>query len=323
MKHRTLGKSGILVSPLGLGCWAIGGLSFRGGTPTGWGESDDSESIKAIRAGIDAGVNFFDTADCYGAGHSERVIAEAIKGRRDKVVLATKFGYRFDEATRTLGECDWSHDYICAAVHDSLVRLNTDVIDVLYLHIKEVPAAGEVRDLLERLVVQGKIRAYGWSTDSLRDAAIFAEGPHCAAIQHHMNVLAGDDSLVSFCELRGLASVNRGPLHMGILTGKYSKEHIFDQNDIRRAWINDNTRMIKRFEAAEAVKEILKSNGRTLAQGALCWLWARSNAAIPIPGFRTVAQVEENAGAMAFGALPDHSMHEIKLLLSSFTDRGV
>ena len=165
---RTLGRSGIEVSALGMGCWAIGGPFWSGKTPLGWGQVDDEESIRAIHKALDMDVNLFDTANVYGAGHSERVLARALGNRRSQVVIATKFNAIFDETTRQVApETTTSPDSIRKACEDSLRRLNTDYIDLYQFHDNGYPAekAAPIRDTLERLTETGKIRAYGWSTD--------------------------------------------------------------------------------------------------------------------------------------------------------------
>ena len=165
---RTLGRSGIEVSALGMGCWAIGGPLWDGETPIGWGDVDDEESIRAIHKALDLGVTLFDTANVYGAGHSERVLARAFEGRRSQVVIATKFNAIFDEATRQVSPgATTSPESIRSACEASLRRLNTDYIDLYQFHDNGYPAdkAAPIRDTLEGLVKAGKIRTYGWSTD--------------------------------------------------------------------------------------------------------------------------------------------------------------
>src|SRR5689334_12367371 len=156
---RKLGRSGIEVSALGMGCWAIGGPFWAGEQPLGWGEVDDEESIRAVRRALDLGVTFFDTANVYGAGHSERVLARALAGRRDEAVIATKFGGTFDEQTRRVGPDDGSPAGLRRAVRESLRRLGTDRIDLYQLHINElpVPAALELVPVLEELIGEGLI----------------------------------------------------------------------------------------------------------------------------------------------------------------------
>ena len=142
---RMLGRSGIQVSAVGLGCWAIGGPFWSGDMPVGWGEVDDDESMRAIRRALDLGVNFLDTSDVYGTGRSERVIARALQGRRDQVVIATKFGNLFDETKRQMAGADASPAYIRRACEASLKRLNTDIIDLYQFHLNGYDAdrAGE------------------------------------------------------------------------------------------------------------------------------------------------------------------------------------
>jgi aryl-alcohol dehydrogenase-like predicted oxidoreductase len=259
----------------------------------------------------------------YGTGHSERVIARALEGRRQQVVIATKFANLFDESAHQMTGSDASPEYIRQACEASLRRLNTDYIDLYQFHLNGYPAeqAGPVRDTLEELVKAGKIRAYGWSTDSPANARVFAAGPTCAAIQLQMNVLEDSPTVIAICEQSNLAALIRAPLAMGLLTGKFAADASLPTNDVRSrsaTWMQyfvdgkPNPEWLKRLEA---IREILTSNGRTLAQGALAWLWARSPQTLPIPGFRTVAQVEENAGAMQFGPLTTEQMKEIDRLL--------
>ena len=320
---RTLGRSGVEVSAMGLGCWAIGGPFWRDGKPVGWGEVDDDESVRAIHKALDMGVTFFDTADVYGAGRSERVLARALEGRRDEVVIASKFGHVFDEDTKQITGGDASPEYIRQACEASLRRLDTDRIDLYQFHLNEYDPemAPEVRDTLEDLVSEGKIRAYGWSTVYPERARVFAEGEHCAAAQFQMNVLDDAPGMVGLCEAEGLAGINRAPLAMGLLAEKYTPETEVKGADVRSAegpdwpYFKDGKASPEWYARREAVRKILTSGGRSLVQGALCWLWARSDVTIPIPGFRTVAQVSENARAMECGPLTPAQMAEIDRLL--------
>jgi aryl-alcohol dehydrogenase-like predicted oxidoreductase len=321
---RKLGRSGIEVSALGMGCWAIGGPFWEGGTPLGWGEVDDDESIRAVHRALKLGVNFFDTANVYGAGHSERVLARALAGKRREVVIATKFNSVFDEATRQVTGSDKTPEGIRRACEDSLHRLETDTIDLYQFHDNGFPPekAGPVRDTLEALVKEGKIRAYGWSTDFPRSAEFFAGGEHCATIQLQLNVLDDNPQVITICEKYNLAAINRGPLAMGLLTGKYTAATQPSVDDVRgqkspewMKYFKDGKPNPEWLSKMESVRDILTSKGRTLAQGALAWLWARSEKTMPIPGFRTVAQVEDNCGALQFGPLTAVQMAEIEKIL--------
>jgi aryl-alcohol dehydrogenase-like predicted oxidoreductase len=322
--YRELGRSGIKVSALGMGCWAIGGPFWAGETPLGWGKVDDEESIRAVHRALELGVNFFDTADVYGAGHSECVLARALADRRQDVVIATKFGNQFDENTKQVIGSSAAPEYIRQACEASLRRLKTEYIDLYQFHWNDYPAeqAGEVRDALEALVEAGKIRAYGWSTDAPERADVFAKGPNCVAIQHQMNVLDDNPAVITLCEEFNLASINRGPLAMGLLTGKFSAGANLAVDDVRGRNSPEWMRYFKNgqpnpvwLKKLEALHDILTTEGRTLAQGALAWLWARSEQALPIPGFRTVTQVEENCAAMHHGPLTAEQMREINSLL--------
>ena len=322
---RRLGRSGIQVSAMGVGCWAIGGPAWFGDVPAGWGDVDDEESIRAIHHALNLGVTFFDTADAYGAGHSESILGRALAGHRDQVVIATKFGNTFDEASRQRTGTDASPEYIRRACEASLRRLNTDYIDLYQFHLNDYDPdkAPTVRDVLEELIAEGKIRCYGWSTDYPERARVFADGPNCTTAQHQMNVLDDAGAMVALCEELDLASINRGPLAMGLLTGKYRAGSKLASDDIRGE--NSPARM-KYFKGGQpnpewlsrlkTIRGVLTSDGRTLPQGALGWLWARSERTIPIPGFKSVAQVEENSAAMQFGPLNAGQMEEIDSLLA-------
>ena len=319
---RILGRSGIEVSEIGFGCWAIGGPVTMDGKPDGWGEVDDDESVAAVRRALDLGVTFFDTADVYGAGHSERVLGRALAGHRDQVVIATKFGYTFDPGQRAITGQDATAGYVQRACRASLRRLGTDRIDLYQLHIGDLPAAQaeEVAGTLEELAAGGLIRSYGWSTDDPQRVAAFAAGAHCTAVQHEMNVLADAPAMLAACGRSGLASISRGPLAMGLLTGKYGPGSQLPPDDVRASqpWVGyfDGGRPAPAWLARlDAVRDVLTGGGRTLAQGALGWLLARSPHTVPIPGIRTVAQAGQNAAALRLGPLAPAEMNQIARLL--------
>ncbi|MCX5208132.1 aldo/keto reductase [Kitasatospora sp. NBC_00240] len=323
--NRTLGSTGIEVSAIGVGCWAIGGPLHAGAEQFGWGAVDDDESTAALHRAFDLGATFFDTASNYGAGHSEKVLGRAFAGRRDQVVIATKWGNTFDETTGEATGQDATPAYLRTAVEGSLRRLGTDYLDLYQFHISDAPLATalDLVDTLEELVTAGKIRAYAWSTDDAANAAGFAEAaPSCAAIQHDCSVLNPAPEMVAVVEASGLASVARGPLAMGLLSGKYHGGRRVASDDVRaqgHRWIpyfgQDGAGDPEWLSRIDAVREVLTGNGRTLAQGALAWLLARTDAVIPIPGCRTVAQVEENLGTLAHGPLPAVEFAEVEALL--------
>jgi len=323
MMKRSLGSSGIQVSAMGMGCWAIGGPWTMRGQQAGWGTVDDDESIRAIHRALEMGVTFFDTAANYGCGHSEQILGRALAGRRNQVVIATKFGYQVDPETKQVRfygddpDSDLVVSHLRQDCETSLRRLGVDYIDLYQFHINDYsPAkAVAVRDTLEELVTEGKIRFYGWSTDHPEGARVFAEGKHCVAIQHDLNVTKDAPKVLAVCDEFGLASINRSPLVRGAITGKYTADSKFQPNDIRHRDYFQREWLVPTLEKLDAIRKILTSDGRTLAQGALAWIWARSARTIPIPGIRSVAQATENAEAMRFGPLSDDSMREIERLL--------
>jgi aryl-alcohol dehydrogenase-like predicted oxidoreductase len=322
MFQRDLGsRTEIQVSAVGLGCWAIGGPWRSAGRPAGWGEVDDAESIRAIRRALDLGVTLFDTADVYGCGHSERVLGRALGRRRDDVVIVTKVGNRFDEHTRAARGKDVSPAYLRRACEASLRRLDTDRIDLYLIHdglagAEDVPPA---IDLLEELVAAGKVRWYGSSMSDPAIVRAMAAGPHMVAVQHALNVLRGELEALSVAEELGLASLNRTPLAMGLLSGRHRPDALPADDDVRRSmpwWDFFHEGAMERWlERIADIRAELTADGRSLVQGALGWIWGRSPATLPLPGFRTVAQVEENVGAAEHGPLPADCMERIRAVL--------
>jgi len=322
--QRTLGKSGLEVSALGMGCWAIGGPWQWAGKgedpiPAGWGKIDDDESIRAIHAALDAGITLFDTAANYGAGHSERILARALKGRRSQVVIATKFGHVVDE-DRKLVRSDDSQILanVKTDVENSLRRLQADTIDLYQLHAWDYDPtmALELRGLLEGLVKEGKIRWYGWSTDLVDHGRVFAEGKHCAAIQFIINALRDNPEMRALCADFDMAGIIRDPLNRGILTGKFTTKSTFPEDDIRSLADFGDERMKRRLAAVEALRQVMTSGGRSMAQGALSYIWGLDERLIPIPGFKSVAQVKENAASMAFGPLKSEEMLQVQQIVA-------
>lgn len=319
---RKLGKSGIEVCALGLGCAPIGGEWTHCGETRHNGKVNDKESIRAIQRALDLGINFFDTAPNYGAGHSERLLGDTITDRRDEVVIATKFGYEVDEVNKIVNYYNGDMDsdkvvsYLRKDCEASLQRLNTDYIDLYQFHLIGYPVekAFVVRDALEDLVSEGLIRFYGWSTDYPERARVFAQGRHCAGIQHTLHVLEDFPKMLAVCDEFNQASINKEVLARGVLTGKYTVDSKFDEKDWRSSamyedWVKTNLRRLPE------VQDFLTVDGRSIVQGALAWAWARHERTIPIPGFRSVAHVEENARAMEFGPLNNEQMHQIDEIL--------
>jgi aryl-alcohol dehydrogenase-like predicted oxidoreductase len=323
IRTRPLGPGGTHVPPIGMGCWAIGGPVWAGDRPMAYGETDDEEALRAIRRALELGVTLFDTANTYGAGHSEQLLGQALAGQRDRVLIATKFGNTADAETRQLGPSDLDPAHVRDTCVASLRRLGTDYVDLYQLHINDAPveAAVALWDALDDLVAEGLIRAYGWSTDFPERARTLAGRPAAAAVQHDLNVLVDAPEVLAVCDELDLTSLNRLPLAMGLLTGKYDASSQLPANDIRgiepewMKFFRDGRPAPEWLERLAAIREVLTSGGRTLAQGALAWIWARSPRTIPLPGFKTVAQVEENAGALRHGPLTPAQLAEIDELL--------
>ena len=319
MENRMLGGSGIFVSPLGLGGWAIGGPFTLDGHQDGWGQVDDAESIRAIHRAVDLGVTLFDTADAYGTGHSEEVLGKALKELRHDVVIATKGGFTYDREQRALIGQDWSPAYIRRALEASLKRLCTDYVDLYQLHTGYIPdeAVEPVFLEMERMKQEGKLRAYGWSTYTREKVDLFAAKTRGTVIQTKANVFSYDAEAISACENHGFACLNNSPLAMGFLSGKFSQATHFETDDVRASafdwteYFEDGKPKPEFLARMARVRDVLTSGGRTAVQGALAWLWAKSEVNIPIPGFKTLAQAEENARAMAFGPLSGEQLLQI------------
>ncbi len=316
--ERRLGRSGLRVSALGLGTARIGGLGYSraGDRETHLAPEAVAASKVAIRRALDLGISFFDTADIYGAGRGERILGEALGNRRRAVTIATKFGERFDEETGAETDDAITPEFVARACDGSLRRLGTETIDLYLFHVRDFPLqrAAEIRDTLEELAATGKIRFYGWSTDDTERASVFAEGRHCTAIEHRLNVFDDAPAMLALCETHDLASVNRVPLLTGVLTGRWRPNTPLPATDRRSDWFADE-RFQELLACAESLRPVLTDDGRTYVQGALGWIWARSGLTIPIPGFRTVEQVEGLADAMNFGPLSEDRMVAVDHIL--------
>jgi aryl-alcohol dehydrogenase-like predicted oxidoreductase len=325
METRKLGKSGLEVSAFGLGCWAIGGpwwvLTDDGKFSAGWGKVEDAESIKAIQAGLDAGINFFDTAANYGTGHSEVILGKALQGKREKVVIATKFGHIINEEDKTMhGDDDKILENVRQDCENSLRRLNTDYIDIYQLHAAQYDPekAPRLMDELEALVAEGKIRWYGWSTDLPDRASIFAEGEHCTSIQFALNVAQDNTEMRKLCASKNLAGINKSPFSRGLLTGKFDEDSTLPEDDHRSQFNFSEGIAALRLKQMRAVKDVLTSSGHTLPQACLAYIWALDENMVPIPGFRTIAQVEENAAAMELGPLSTEQVLRVQEIMAEF-----
>lgn len=303
-----------------MGCWAVGGeWNFYGG-PAGWGKTEDSESIKTIHAAYENGIRLFDTAATYGAGLSEELLGKALKGKRDDCVVTTKLGYNLIKGTKNVEGYDSSKDVILKLREDTdacLKRLDMDFVDIMFLHIGDYDKnyAEELMFEFEKIVKEGKIKSYGWSTDSVDLAKLWAEGQNYSSIQINYNVTVAANELKKLASEADLSIFNRGPLAMGYLTGKYKSDSKFSDTDVRNAqWVQD---VMKKpvLDKLDQLREVLTSKGRTLTQGALAWIWASDDRMLPIPGIRTIKQAEENAKAMEFGPLTPTELRQVEEIM--------
>ena len=315
--------NGMEVPRVGLGCWAIGGPFSAGDQPLAWGAVDDAQSIRAIHRALELGVRVFDTADVYGTGHAEDVLGRALAGRPEPVAIISKFGNTFDADRRQLTGTDVTPGYIRAAIDASLRRLGQERIALYLLHINDLDPdhAVDCFDTLERLRKLGKIEGFGWSTDNPASTARFADWPGFVAVEHDMNLFRPAEAMLRLIADKDLVSIPRQPLAMGLLTGKFAAGTAFPADDIRAkapdwlTWFRDGRPAPEMAARLESVRTHLTADGRSLAQGALGWILARSPLTVPVPGFKTVAQVEDNAGTNSVGPLPADAMAAIDATL--------
>jgi aryl-alcohol dehydrogenase-like predicted oxidoreductase len=288
---RALGKSGLSVSAVGLGC--MGMSEF-------YGQSDEKISLEVLARALDLGVTFWDTADMYGSGHNEMLIGKALAGRRDRVVLATKFGVVRDADGGFAGVCG-RPDYVKQACDRSLARLGVDHIDLYYQHRvdPEVPIEDTVGAMAE-LVAAGKVRHLGLSEAGVETLRRASKVHPIAALQTEYSLWTRDceDRILPACRELGIGFVAYSPLGRGFLTGAFRKPEDLAEDDWRRS----NPRFAKdafeqNLRIADRVKDLAERVGCTPAQLALAWVMLQGRDVIPIPGTRSSQRVEENASA--------------------------
>lgn len=287
---RKLGRQGLEVSALGLGCM---GMSQSYGVP------DDRESVATLHRAIELGVTFLDTAEAYGPFTNEELLGRALRGRRDKVVLATKFGFRFED--RQLAGTDSRPEHVREVVEASLRRLETDRIDLLYQHrVDPAVPIEEVVGVMSDLVREGKVRFLGLSEAG--EATIRrAHGVHpIAALQSEYSLWERNLETTIMPVLRelGIGLVAFSPLGRGFLTGTAKRAEEYPESDYRRGDPRfQGPNFDVNMRAASAVHEVARRNGATASQVALAWLLAKGDDIVPIPGTKRRRYLEENAGA--------------------------
>ncbi|MGC9973059.1 MAG: aldo/keto reductase [Bryobacteraceae bacterium] len=311
MNYRALGRTGWRVSEISFGAWAIGGA---------WGSVNDSESKAALHEAIEGGVNFIDTADVYGMGRSERLVAELKRERKEEIIVATKAGRRLSPHTAD----GYNARNLTAFVEDSLRHLSTDCLDLLQLHCppSEVYYRPEVFGALDDLVAGGKIRYYGVSVERVEEGLKAIEFPNVQTVQIIFNCFRLRPAVLFFPEAarRGVGILARVPLASGLLTGKLTRESRFDQDDHRyfnrhgEAFdVGETFSGVDYDTALEAVEEIrqLLPPGSSMAQFALRWILMFDAVSCAIPGGKRPAQVRENCAASGLAPLPEEAMAAI------------
>lgn len=309
--RRTLGKSGIKVSVISMGMWAVGGGY--------WGPTDDMESLRAIEVALEMGVNFFDAADVYGDGHSEELLGRAMKGRRDRFVVATKIGWIGYDRERGRSAYD-TPEKVVAGVEENLRRLQTDYIDLIQCHIDiRDPTMENFIEGFQRLQRAGKVRAYGVSTSDFDYLKAFNADGQCSTLQTDYSILnrTPEKVLFPYCAQHAIGVIVRGPLAMGRLTGRFTPDTQFHPEDWRRRWLEDPEERAIFLEDLEKVERLRPlAKGCTLGQLALRFVIAHPAVTVAIPGARTVEQMRQNVGAALLPPLTSEELAQIDAITS-------
>jgi len=297
LAKRRLGKSGFEISIIGTGLWAVGG---------GWGPVDDQNALDAIDASLDAGISFFDTADVYGNGHSEELLGKAMRGRRERFVVATKIGWVGYDGKNNHSQYD-SVDKLIAGIEESLRRLQTDHIDLIQDHVfYREPNTDVFIEAFQRLQRDGKVRAYGLSSSDFAFIKDFNRDGRCAVLQIDYSLLnrTAESEIFPYCQANNIGVIVRGALAMGILAGKFTSETRFPEGDFRRNWHENPDERRSFLEDLEKIERLRAlSNGRTLSQLALRFVIDHPAVTTVIPGARSPKQARENVQAALLPAL--------------------
>lgn len=297
MRYRPLGKTGLTVSEIGFGAWAIGGATEVSGVPMGWGRTSDEESLSAIRRARELGVTLFDTADIYGHGRSESLLGIVLARRREDVVMATKVG-NVRTASGAVRK-DFSKRHIFLAIDGSLKRLRTDYVDLYQAHnpTLEELRREEIQEAMEMLQSWGKIRFWGVSISTPEEGMEIIRKGWGYVLQVLYNILnqAPAQELLPLAKQSGYGVIARVPLASGLLTGKFRPDSSFSVDDIRQNFLTPR-RLQEVLERVDEVKSIVGGATRTLAEAALKFVLADEAVSTAIPGAKNAHQVEANVG---------------------------
>lgn len=311
MKYRTLGNTGLKISEVSFGTWGIGG---------DWGGSDDTEALRGLEYAMGQGVNFFDTADVYGGGHAEELLAKATKGKEEEVHIATKFcraGDIHDPST-------YSEASIREFCERSLKRLQRERIDLYQIHCPpfEILKDGRVFEALDKLQAEGKIRHYGVSVETVEEGLFCLDVPGVKALQVIFNLFRQKpaEELLPKAGQAGVGILVRLPLASGLLTGKFTKETTFNANDHRNFNANGEAFNVgetfaglpfaKGVELASGLSWIAEGRG-DMARASMRWILDHPEVSCVIPGFKNVRQVEDNLGTLE---VPSFTTEELERL---------
>ncbi|WP_211305857.1 aldo/keto reductase [Streptohalobacillus salinus] len=313
MNYHTLGKTGYKISELSFGTWAIGGA---------WGKTNDEESLRALEIAIEKGVNFFDTADVYGDGHSEELLREATKGKEDEIYVASKFCRKGD-----IHDPDnYSKEAVTNYLNDTLKRLGRDTLDLYQIHCPplEILQEGSVFRVLDDLKAAGKIRHYGVSIETVEEGLYLLENePGVSTLQVIFNMMRQKplDELFPKAVAKNVGIIARLPLASGLLTGKFNKNHTFESDDHRNFNKDGEAFNVGEtfgglpfetgVELANKLNWIADDHG-DMAQAALKWIMQQPGVSTVIPGFKNTKQVKDNLGSVAVKDFTEAELNRLR-----------
>ncbi|GAA0498492.1 aldo/keto reductase [Salinibacillus aidingensis] len=312
MNYRQLGNTDLKVSELSFGTWAIGGA---------WGKTSDKEALQALDVAMDAGVNFFDTADVYGDGHSEELLAKATKGKEDRIHIASKFCRAGD-----IHDPDnYSEEQVRTYLENTLKRLNRERLDLYQIHCPpmEILKDGKVFEVLDKLQEKGKIRYYGVSVETVEEGLLCLENPNVRTLQVIFNIFRQKplEELLPKAKKQGVGILARVPLASGLLTGKFTKNHQFESDDHRRFNQNgEEFNVGETFAGLEFAKGVelseklswIANNRENMTRAALRWILDQNEISCVIPGFKNIKQVEDNLGALSVPSFSTDEANQLK-----------